>query len=275
MILCATDVMVEANKIPTLTKEQAKQLNDLLIAAEEAPGPAQAAANYEKALEIDPGNPYALSGLAYMHSDAGRPHDAAKLFEKALERNHPGMHHTMYNAGLGFQKMDNYPKALSMFLAAIQKDPQFYDAYVKATYIQSNSGETAAAIANLEKAIKLNPRKPATYVYLGDTLNNVKRWEEASNYYLKALDMDPRSAHARLHLADTLSNRGMSAEAQAHYLQVYRQEQTPEALIGLLHCQVCRTKSWSVVLLLSASLVLSASQLNDSYYQPLFSPLSF
>ena len=70
---------------------------------------------------------------------------------------------------------------------------------------------------HLRYAIKLDPRDPGAYSYLGDTLNNQKKFSAALDIYLSAIALSPTDQSLHISAADTLSNMKKPWEAFKMY----------------------------------------------------------
>jgi len=64
---------------------------------------------------------------------------------------------TQYNLALALLYQGNYGEAAAGFAAVVEKEPEFADAYEKLAIARQKLGQSAAAIAALEKAVQLDP----------------------------------------------------------------------------------------------------------------------
>ena len=92
----------------------------------------------------------------------------------------------------------------------------------------------ARVVPHLREAIRIRPDNDQTYVYLGDTLNNLKQFKDATQAYQSAIELEPRNPMPYLSLADTLNNANDVVGAAANYQKALDLSPSmPEALIGL------------------------------------------
>jgi tetratricopeptide (TPR) repeat protein len=128
----------------------------------------QAAAGYEKALELDP-DPQTLRELAAIYSQLNEHAKAAKLWQRYVD----------------------------------EFDSSNFEAYLQlgAHLLALNDADAAAQA--LKKAVEIEPSARA-YQSLGDVFRAVQKGDESIKYYRHALELEPRNVQVRLRLADML-----------------------------------------------------------------------
>ena len=141
-----------------------------------------AAAEWRRALEMDPSDPSALSNLGAALDGAGRPDEAVVQFRKAL---------------------------------AI--DPENFKAHGNLGVLLAKMGQLEEARASLEKALEFNPEDALLLSALGGVLLNAGRPDEAVTHLRKALDIDPRSSDAHNALGGLYARAGKFDEAIPHF----------------------------------------------------------
>ena len=128
----------------------------------------QAAAGYEKALELDP-DPQTMRELAAIYSQLNDHAKAAKLWQRYV---------------------DEY-------------DSSSFEAYLQLGAHLLAMNDTEAAAQALKKAVEIEPSARA-YQSLGDVFRAVQKGDESIKYYRHALELEPRNVQARLKLAEAL-----------------------------------------------------------------------
>jgi tetratricopeptide (TPR) repeat protein len=93
-------------------------------------------------------------------------------------------------------------------------------------------------IQTLQKAIRLNPTKPPTYVYfkLGRAYRMIGQYEEAISVFKKALLRSPNNLAAYVGLASTNSLSGNTDKARAaaaEILKIYPKFSSERFIMGL------------------------------------------
>ena len=184
------------------------------------------------------------SALGDIYGQIGDFKKAKLNFELAIlhGRNPKEKAGLQFNLGLVLQQSNDYANALIAFKEALALHPGLAEAHVKTAYLYNLMAQHDQVVYHLHQALELKPTDVYTYMYLADTLNNLKRWEEAVQTYRKALQLYD-SSQARLppatplfvHLADTLINMKRFKEAEEAYRSALTiHPQNPEATAGLL-----------------------------------------
>ena len=107
----------------------------------------EALKNYEKALEINPKNIYALNSSGYIHAKENRPEKALELFEKSRDIN-PQNYQTLDSLAVVYVSMKKFNKAIESYKSAIKLKEDYLSAYTNLfeAYLLSNQ--------NIEKEIE-------------------------------------------------------------------------------------------------------------------------
>jgi tetratricopeptide (TPR) repeat protein len=117
----------------------------------------RAEADFLKALQFQPDQPYVLNYLAYSWIELGR----------------------------------NYDKALDMLKTAVEKRPE--DGYIVDSlgWVYYRLGQYDKAVEQLERAVELQPQDPVINDHLGDAYWRVGRQTEARVQWHRALSLEP------------------------------------------------------------------------------------
>jgi len=140
----------------------------------------EAVAAYQRVLEIDPDNPYALHGLAAAYELVGEPQQVPPYIERALEN----YDRLMVAAGrdastLGLRaiclaKLGRYPEALQDIEEAERLSPDYGELHFHAAQIYAIGGDRSQAFIRIRQAIEAGyprqefEREPAFRAYLND-----------------------------------------------------------------------------------------------------------
>ncbi len=109
-----------------------------------------------------------------------------------------------------------------------------------ASYYNSGTHDTAAALVALHKALQLDPKRSDSYLSLGMLEAQEQQWAEAEANLKKAVELNPKSTDARVALGNFYQSRGRFPEAE----QTFRQGiQNAPARIQL-HDFLWRAYSW-------------------------------
>lgn len=172
----------------------------------------------QKAAAAKPDDPSLLTTLAEAYLKAGRPDEAARVFEELLLRDAeaPSVWCALGNARLaaGDEKaaLTAYEQA-----ARIDKDaaPTFFSRLAAAFLARGNPRRAKEA---MERSVALRPKDPLYAAQLGDILVHLGETKAAFAAYEKAEALQPGSSGALWHrLGRLLEGRGMAGEAAAAY----------------------------------------------------------
>jgi tetratricopeptide (TPR) repeat protein len=101
--------------------------------------------------------------------------------------------------------------------------PNCADCYAGMAWILILAGRPAEAIGLVEKAMRLNPRCPQSYLFtLGFAYRLTGQYEEAIEASQQTLACSPNFLWAHLHLAATYSEMGREEEARAEVAEILR-----------------------------------------------------
>lgn len=194
---------------------------------------------------------YLASGQRYY--DEGQYGDAAIQFQNAIQED-PNFAQAYYKKALAAIKLGAWQDAYQGLLTTLRLNPdnsaarldmaklliasrRYSDAkehlqlleekdgdnpevhLVYATYYDSGLKDSGAAIAELRKALQLNPNYSDAYLSLGMIQMEAQQWQEAEGSLKKAVSLAPKSADALLALGNFYQTRGRYPEAEQSYRQ--------------------------------------------------------
>ena len=190
---------------------------------------------YKKAIALDPTYAVAYAWIGwtywmewfYQLSDDPQALDQAFAIEQqaiALDDSLSLAHDVL---GLVYlYRNKQYEQAIAEAKRAIALSPNFYSPYGALAASLISAGRPAEAIAELEKAIRLNPRNPlylATYLTgLGVAYSLTGRVEEAITALKRAVSLSPNFSPPHENLASIYSALGREEEARAEAAEVLR-----------------------------------------------------
>jgi len=114
---------------------------------------------YERALLLNPGDVESAHSLAECDSRLGRYADAIAALRKALARNPDDTELARLQGALLIQT-GNFREALRVVEPLLLKAPNDSGAHLLMAYIRAAGGDTAAARAQAQRALELNPSDP-------------------------------------------------------------------------------------------------------------------
>jgi TolB-like protein/Tfp pilus assembly protein PilF len=206
---------------------------------------------FNQAIEKDPNYALAYAGLAEAYvllSGYGeRPKDtfpqAKAAAIKALELDSTlGEAHAAL--GLAFFAYDlNFAEVSREFRRAIELNPNYATAHQ--WYAESGLlpfGKFDEAIAEVKRALELDPLSIIINADVGTVLGGARRYDEAITQLRKTVEMDPNFYYARWALGAGLEMKGLNEEAAAQYKKAIElnDDPLPRALLGHLYAQTGR-----------------------------------
>jgi len=171
----------------------------------------QAADKFRDAIKLDPDYALAYVGLANTYMLLGDYGDLSlhEMLAKALPALTAALHlddrlaeaHT--SMGAISAKTRNYAAAEASFARAMDLDPNYALAYHwYGDVLVSFLGRPEDALPLLQRAIELDPLSPALNITLGQSLENLGRFDEAMSQYLQTIEIEPAYASPYLLIGD-------------------------------------------------------------------------
>jgi len=115
--------------------------------------------------------------------------------------------------GIKLYEQGRLDEALQRFELALQKQPDYLEAYVSIAVILMDQGRWEEAIPKLEKALDLDPNCWFAHANLGIIRERQGRKAEALAHFRKAVELMPTNLNARLNLGRALAEAGSLQEA--------------------------------------------------------------
>lgn len=175
--------------------------------------PAEAVAEYEAALRLDPEALPALTNLAALLLELGRPEEAVEHCRAALVHQ-PGnavLHHRL---GLALLRVDALDEARDCLRKAVRLAPGSAAAHNDLGLALAQSLEFTAAASCFRAALRLKPDFVAAAANLGGTIAKTGKWSAAAGACRSALQRNPRDAPGYHKLATLLRDAGRLEEAE-------------------------------------------------------------
>ena len=185
-----------------------------------AEGGADASAELERALKLDPNSP-AVRGLRGLYFQrAGNFQQALTEFQAAaaLEPNNPTW---LVSVGESYARLGDLIRALEAYKAAVALAPEDanYWRLLAIFCAQNNVNIADVGIPAAQKAVILTKADPTSLDVLGWLLTLGSRYSEAERMLKRALELDPKNASAHLHLGMLYLQINERALAYEHFLQ--------------------------------------------------------
>src|SRR5580700_3329379 len=172
---------------------------------------AEAAAEFQLALGLEPTNEEAAIGLALAYEHEGKITEAEKAYQQAIQA-HPNSRYSYNMFGTFYKRRDEYEKALQMLAKVIQIAPEWYGTYVNIGSIYNDMGRYEKGIDPLKKSIAIRPSYSG-YVNLGAAYFGLNRFDDAAKAYQEAIKLDPEQQVIWGNLAAALYYSGKKDQA--------------------------------------------------------------
>lgn len=173
---------------------------------------------------------YALLGATYLWEWVNQqnedPHtlaQAATFAQQAILLNDTLPLAQRLMSGVYLWKDRDHARAVSAGERALALDPNDADSYVELAGTLSYIGRTDEALTLLQKAMRLNPRYPARYLFaLGHVYHAAWKNDDALLLLQRFVAQNPDALVARVDLACTYSELGQEEEARAQVDEILR-----------------------------------------------------
>ncbi|HEX3718930.1 MAG TPA: tetratricopeptide repeat protein [Verrucomicrobiae bacterium] len=164
-------------------------------------------------------NPDALlahNELGVILLEKGRAQEAAAHFQKILELD-PNYAEAHYNLGMILFQNGQIDDAAAQFQRALEIAPNYDSAHNGLGSVLLRRGQLDDAIARFQKALELNPLSMNARLNLGLALAQKGRLDDAISQFEKCLLIDPQNAPTHGNLGDLFLKKGRVADSVAHY----------------------------------------------------------
>jgi serine/threonine-protein kinase len=174
-----------------------------------------AIAQYQQAVELDPGNEDAFVGLALAYEHQGLITKAELTYQSVLEA-HPRSWVATNALGNFYYRRRDYEKAVAMFQKVTELAPEGYAGYVNLGAAYNNMSRFADSIPVFKKSIGLRPSY-AAYVNVGTAYFGLHDYRQAAAAYEEAIKLDEKRYVTWGNLAEAEYYSGAKAEAAPNY----------------------------------------------------------
>jgi len=173
---------------------------------------AEAKAELQQAVDLDPTLIWARFYLAKVYLDTGRPDKAKGELEQALKAR-PGVAHFLSLLGEAERKLGAPETALAWHKKALAADPKMNTVHYYTALAYMDLKKDDEAISELEASIQSPFVAPELYLTLGSLYVQRKRYREAEELCRKAIALDPAHTESFLNLAQLFNAQRLSSKA--------------------------------------------------------------
>ena len=202
----ARDAAAKYEKALQMDSNNAQVHYNLSLALSKLGDSAAERGELEKAIQADPKLPYAHNRLGLRYLADEQLDEAEKEFKTALVLN-PQFVEAESNLGVLYARQRKYPEAVALFRRVTEDDPQNAPAFRNWGLMLADQGKYVEAEERLREAVKIAPQSARGYTDLGMLELNLGRDNEALPLFQKATALEPESTEAHLNLGSALAKR--------------------------------------------------------------------
>lgn len=166
---------------------------------------------YKKALDVQPDNEDALTGLAMVYSDLGDTASASQMLKRVVDKN-PSMR-TLMALAAAYEQMKEFRQAADAYKRALDLNKENTDlkrAYGEALF---KADDLAAAKAVFEEVGAEDPNDLLSALRLSQIYRQQRDFAKAREYALKATHLDPNNLEIQYNEVSLLEAEGKTADA--------------------------------------------------------------
>ena len=176
----------------------------------------QAAAHYERALEIDPDYAEAHEDLGVLQLRAGKTDQALENFRRALALR-PDFVEVYGNLGTAWLHKGRLNLAADYLQQCVNLSPGSASAHFNLGNVRQQQGRRQEAMTEYRCAVELDPANADAWNNLGGLLMNAGRLDEAASCLEKVAGLNPKTPEPHLNLGTVLQKQGRDADALSEY----------------------------------------------------------
>ena len=205
----------------TISSDAAQTHNSSGLAFQQQGYLADAAAEFRRALEVQPDFAEARNNLGMTLLAEGDTQGAVEEFRRALKTN-PQYSIAINSLGLAFLEMGRWDEAITQYQALIKLDPKIPEAYYNLGEALKHDEDFEGAAEALGKSLQLDPTFPEAHCALGEVLWQQGKLDEAVTELRAAVSTRSDFLPAYLILGNLLQQKGDLSGALAVLQQVLR-----------------------------------------------------
>jgi Flp pilus assembly protein TadD len=191
-----------AKDLPEITGDEYERMGDALLGQKKL---YLAYVQYEKSLQLNPGNLRVeyKKGLALLLGSKNE--DAIKQFQIVLDQN-PDYAPAYEGIGRAHFQKKEYNRAEKNFLKAVVLEPRLWKSYTYLGYICDHRKDYKTAVHEYTAALQVNPGNGLIYNNLGISYSLAGNYKKAVAAFNKAIDLNYREGKVYNNLAMALAN---------------------------------------------------------------------
>ncbi len=169
---------------------------------------------FKAAEKVRPDNPDNLTYLGLALAEAGKPAEAKKMFERAIQVD-PEFETPYNNLAAFYLRQNDLSNARRELIRALQIDPSSASAHNNLAIVLMRQNDLLDAITELRKAAELDPATPFRHSQLAEALVMDRDYDGAVAEYRRALQVNPRLPDVHIKLAALLMRQNHPNQARS------------------------------------------------------------
>jgi serine/threonine protein kinase len=169
----------------------------------------EAIAAYDRAIQLDPNDPYVYYNRGNAYSKLKEYQQAIADYDRAIAFN-PNNADVYNNRGIAYFGLTEYQQAIADYDRAIALDPKYAPTYFNRGEAYHRLRKPRRAIADYDRAIALDPNDAPTYFNRGEAYSDLEEYQQAIADYTRTIALDPTYALA-------YAGRGFAYFGVKHY----------------------------------------------------------
>jgi tetratricopeptide (TPR) repeat protein len=175
-----------------------------------------ALADFNRAIELDPEDAWAISLRGAIYHDLGHYDEAFADASRAVELR-PKSAQYITSRGEVRMHLDQYDDALADFSRAIELNPKYARAFAHRGDLHKYLRHYEESLADYNRAIELAPKEDWIMVGRAGTYHDLGRYDDALAELSRAIELDPKYARAFARRGDVHRHLGHYEESLADY----------------------------------------------------------
>lgn len=213
-LICRWVIM--KNKKSTILERKQNEMIERALAFHHKGRLDEAAAQYEKLLDIVPDNVVALTNLGTIALQKGELEDGVRMIGQSLELA-PDQPEALNNLGSALRRLKRWNEALASYERAIALSPNFAGAHINLGHALMEVNLWDEALASYDRASAIDPNLADSWLYRGNVFRELERWDEALDSYDRALAINPDFAEVWFNRGNAFCDLNNPQEALISY----------------------------------------------------------
>jgi tetratricopeptide (TPR) repeat protein len=182
--------------------------------------PEEALPYFNRHLEMVDDDQQTLVQIGKCYADLGRFKDAEAVLRRAVSATDDAV--GVYNLGYVLEQLGRPAEAERQYERALELNPGLAGAHTNLGTALARRGRFAEAVTHLTEAVRLEPGSAAAYNNLGGVFLQQRQIDAASRHFRSALELNPEYADAHANLGAALAQQGRFDEAIRHFDEALR-----------------------------------------------------